>query len=177
MARVHNSHAFLIVVRYCSVGGLGAKKLHPARIRVYCMGKKRNKKGAPAEEKWVSFARMGSIRQPDDLIEGYCIPLDGKEFRLFVMEELTGTKRGYILKLMLGWGDDTTIDLQRQRKSFPEATNLMNLHIPDAWVNKGKTRRCYKYMTFGKGEQNKALALALLRTIVCELKSMKGDKQ
>ena len=60
---------------------------------------------------------------------------------------------------------------------YPQATELMKRHLPDAWVNKGKTRRCYKYIVFGHGEQNMVLALSLLKTIVDELKNKKGDKQ
>ena len=113
----------------------------------------------------------------DRLIEGYSITLDEKTFRIFVMEELTGTRRGYILKLMLGWGDDTNVDLQKNKKEYPQTTELMKRHLPDAWVNKGKTRRCYKYIVFGHGEQNKNLALSLLKTIINELDGEKGCNQ
>lgn len=118
-----------------------------------------------------------SPNRRDRLIEGYCIPLDGQEFRLFVMEERTGTKRGYILKLMLGWGNDTAVDLQRQKSQYPQAIELMKRHLPDAWVNKGKARRCYRYIVFGHGEQNKNLALTLLKTIIDELGNKKGGAQ
>ena len=112
----------------------------------------------------------------DRLIEGYEITLDGKLFRIFVMEELTGTQRGYILKLMLGWGTDTSVDLQKQKKLYPEATDLMKRHLPDAWVNKGTSIHCYKYIVFGHGEQNMQLALSLLRTIIDEFNINKRKK-
>lgn len=113
----------------------------------------------------------------DRLIDGYCVTLDNEQFRIFVMEELTGTQRGFIIKLMLGWGDDTTVDLQKQQKDYPQATELMKRHLPGAWVNKGKTRHCYKYIVFGHGEQNKELALRLLKIIIDELDGMKGHKK
>ncbi|MGX8712666.1 MAG: hypothetical protein ACSW8I_03145 [bacterium] len=113
----------------------------------------------------------------DRLVEGYSINLDGNLFHIFVMEELTGTCRGYIIKLMLGNGDNTSVDLQREKSKFPEATGIMKRHLPDAWVNKGKTRRCYKYIVFGHGEKNMQMALVLLHTIIDELGSKKGNKQ
>ena len=113
----------------------------------------------------------------DRLIEGYSVTLDGQLFNIFVMEELTGTKRGYILKLMLGLGDSTTVDLHRQKALYPQATELMRRHLPDAWVNKGKTPRCYRYIVFGHGEQNKQLALNLLRVLCDELDSKKVGRR
>ena len=107
----------------------------------------------------------------DRMVEGYSITLDDNLFHIFVMEELSGTRRGYILKLMLGNGVDTSVDLHRQKFKFPEVTELMKRHLPDAWVNKGKTRRCYRYIVFGHGKQNMQLALTLLHTIINEHKN------
>ena len=110
-----------------------------------------------------------SPNKGDRLIEGYSITLDGHLFHIFVMEEMTRTMRGYILKLMYEWGDSTTVDLDRHRARYPQTTELMRRHLPEAWVNKGKTRHCYKYIVFGHGEFNRDLALALLRHMVEEV--------
>ena len=65
------------------------KKLHPTRIREKNMGSSNNKKVAPVNEPWEPFARMESLLQRDRLIDGYCVPLDGKHFRIFVADEVT----------------------------------------------------------------------------------------
>ena len=86
-------------------------------------------------ENWEPFTRMETIWQPDKLIEGYCIPLDGKEFRIFVADERVNPQRGYFLKLMLEKGQDETICLDKQKADFPQTMKIFNSYLPHAWVN------------------------------------------
>lgn len=95
----------------------------------------------PDDEKWEEFAELKLIKQDDVLVEGYCIPLDGKQFRIFVGNEIKRGKRGYFLKIMYDWGKNTTIDFDKRRKDFPQATAIFNRYIPNAW-SKGDTYRC-----------------------------------
>ncbi|MBR1799000.1 MAG: hypothetical protein IJ761_03760 [Bacteroidales bacterium] len=105
----------------------------------------------------------------DRLIEGHCVTLDGHIFRIFVMEELTVSKRGYILKLMLDWGDSATVDLDKQGNQYPQAKRIFDSYLAGAWMNKGTRYHCYKYIVFGHGEFNRELALTLLHHIVEEI--------
>lgn len=123
----------------------------------------------PNDEKWEEFARLKLIKQDDVLVEGYCIPLDGKPFRIFVGNEVKRNARGYFLKLMYDWGCDTTIDLDKRKADFPQTTEIFISFLPKAWVNKGKTHRCYKYIIFGHGEANKHLAMSLMHSIISSI--------
>lgn len=133
------------------------------------MKKNCKKLNVSTNEKWEPLVRMGKIAQPDELIEGYCIPLDGREFRIFVADERVKPQRGYFIKLMYEWGQDETINLNKQKDDFPQTTKVFNSFLPKAWVNQGKTRRCYKYIIFGHGESNKHLALSLMHSIVASI--------
>ncbi|MCR5589358.1 MAG: hypothetical protein K6F72_07065 [Bacteroidales bacterium] len=119
----------------------------------------------PKDEEWIEFAELKQIKQDDVLVKGYCIPLDGRNFRIFVGNEVKRDERGYFLKLMYGWGRDTSIDLDKQKRDFPEATAIFRRYLPKAWA-KGRTYFSYKYIMFGKGLCNKTLALLLLQSIV-----------
>lgn len=132
---------------------------------------------APANEKWVPFARMETIKQPDELIEGYCIPLDKEEFRIFVADEKVPPRRGYFLKLMFEWGKDENINLDAQKEVFHQVTKIFEDFLPDAWINKGTTYRCYKYIMFGHGVANKHLALSLMHSIIVSIANQNGGNK
>ena len=104
----------------------------------------------------------------DQLVEGYCVPLDGKQFRILVADETTGTQKGFFLKLMYEWGKDTKVDL-REEILYPEATEIFKGYLPKSWINRGKTRHCYKYIVFGHGLANKHLALSLMHSIIASI--------
>lgn len=154
-----------------------AMMLRPTRIRVCCMKENSKKANTHVNEKWEPFARMGTIWQPDELIEGYCIPLDRRQSRIFVANEMVRPQRGYFLKLMIDKGQDVTINLDKQKAEFPQTTEIFNSFLPKAWVNKGRTRRCYKYIIFGHGETNKHLALSLMHSIVANIASQNGGNK
>lgn len=135
------------------------------------------KTNSHVNDEWKPFARMETIWQRDDLIEGYCIPLDGKQFRIFVGNEVKRDNRGYFLKLMYEWGKDETINLDKQKADFPQTTTIFNSFLPKAWVNKGRTRRCYKYIIFGHGEANKHLALSLMHSIIASIANQNGGNK
>ena len=158
-------------------GNRAGKKLHPTRIREKYMGSSNNKKVTPVNEPWEPFARMESLLQRDQLIDGYCVPLDGRHFRIFVADEVTGTRRGYFLKLMYEWGQDETINLDKQKDVFPQTTEVFKQYLPKAWVNRGKTRRCYKYIVFGKGLYNKHCALSLMHNIIADIAAISTNNK
>ena len=122
-----------------------------------------------ADGQWVPFARLETIPQPDELIEGYCIPLDGKQFRIFVADERVNNPRGYFLKLMFEWGNDTEVNLDKQQDEFPQTTKIFKSFLPKAWINRGTKRYCYKYIMFGHGLTNKHLALSLMHGIIASI--------
>ena len=157
-------------------GNRAGKKLRPTQIRGKNMGSSNNKKVTSVNESWEPFARMESLLQRDQLVDGYCVPLDGKHFRVFVANEVTGTRRGYFLKLMYEWGQDEAINLDKQKDVFPQATEIFKKYLPKAWVNRGKTRRCYKYIMFGKGLCNKHLALSLMHNIIADIVALSTNK-
>lgn len=104
----------------------------------------------------------------DQLVEGYCVPLNGKQFRIFVADEITGTQRGFFLKLMYEWGIDETVDI-RDEALYPDVSKVFKNYLPKSWVNRGKTRHCYKYIMFGHGLANKHLALSLMHGIIASI--------
>ena len=110
-----------------------------------------------------------SPNRGDRLIEGHSITLDGQLFRIFVMEELTAPQRGYILKLMFGWGNDTGVNLDKQSTLFPQTTRIFESYLPDAWENRGRDYFCYKYIVFGHGDFNREIALTLMHHILEEV--------
>ena len=123
----------------------------------------------PNDGEWTPFAKLTKIYQPDKLIEGYCIPLDGKQFRIFVADEKTNGQRGYFLKLMYMTGKEKDINLTTQQKDFPQTTSIFERYLPNSWTNKGSTYHCYKYIIFGKGLSNKHLALSLMHSIIASI--------
>jgi len=110
----------------------------------------------------------GTANENDIFIEGYKFSIDKKDFSIFVMKEATGTKRGYILKIMLGDGKDKNINIS-DTKIFPKLNSLLGVWCCGLWKNRGKTRFCYKYVVFGKGEADKQNAVTMLRIIVCSI--------
>lgn len=128
-------------------------------------------------ETWEPFARMKSIPQRDQLIEGYCVPLDNKQFRIFVADELAGTRRGYFLKLMYEWGQDEIVNFDKQKDVFPQVTEVFKKNLPNAWVNIGRTLRCYKYIMFGKGLCNKHRALSLMHNIIADIAAISTNNK
>lgn len=133
-----------------------------------------NKTNNSADGLWVPFARFTTLEpspnRNDTLVEGYCIPLDGKHFLIFVAKERENidNSRGYFLKLMYEWGNDAKVDLDKQDE-FPQAKRIFEDYLPDAWVNKGVTYHCYKYIIFGHGLTNKHLALSLMHSIIANI--------
>ena len=128
-----------------------------------------NSNKIPTIEQWEPFAQMKFLLQRDELIEGYCIPLDGKRFRIFVANELTGTQRGFFLKLMYEWGKDEEVNLVSQKDKFPQTTEIFNRYLPGSWINRGAKHRSYKYIVFGKGLNNQHLACSLMHTIIADI--------
>lgn len=133
------------------------------------MNKKNTYLNTSNDEGWAPYAKLTGIYQPDELIEGYCIPLDGKQFRIFVADEKTNGQRGYFLKLMYMTGKEKDIDLSTQQKDFPQTTSIFERYLPNSWINNGTTYHCYKYILFGKGLANKHLALSLMHSIIASI--------
>ena len=120
---------------------------------------------------------MKSIPQRDQLIEGYCVPLDNKQFRIFVADELVGTRRGYFLKLMYEWGQDEIVNFDKQKDVFPQLTEVFKKNLPNAWVNRGRTRHCYKYIMFGRGLCNKHRALSIMHNIIADIAAISTNNK
>lgn len=68
------------------------------------------------------FRKLESLRNTanagDNLIEGYQLIIDNEEFLVFVMNENTGTQRGYILKLMFQDGKNDSVNLSEKKNDF-----------------------------------------------------------
>jgi hypothetical protein len=84
------------------------------------------------------------------------------------MEELTGTKRGYVLKLMFQDGKSDSVNIN-DRERFPYANSLFDRFCNGLWENKPNAKKCYKYVVFGHGESNKIFAVTIMRNIVCDI--------
>ncbi len=104
----------------------------------------------------------------DNLIEGYSVTLDGNKFCVFVFDEITGTRRGYILKIMYGDGKNENVNLDETGK-YLEVNQIFNKYLHGLWMNQGDSRLCYKYIVFGKEEKNKFFAVTIMRQIVCDI--------
>lgn len=104
----------------------------------------------------------------DKLIEGFQLVVDNENFLIFVMDELTGTKRGYILKLMFQDGKSDSVNIN-DRERFPYANSLFDRFCNGLWDNKPNAKKCYKYVVFGYGESNKIFAVTIMRNIVCDI--------
>ena len=104
----------------------------------------------------------------DKLIEGFQLVVDNENFLIFVMDELTGTKRGYILKLMFQDGKSDSVNIN-DRERFPHANSLFDRFCNGLWDNKPNAKKCYKYVVFGYGESNKIFAVTIMRNIVCDI--------
>ncbi len=118
------------------------------------------------------FKRLENLKDTanknDQLVEGFFVTIDNEVFRIFVMDELTGSQRGYILKLMYHDGKDEQIDLHDETQ-FPQVTNLFMKYCCGLWKNQGTKRHCYKYIVFGHGRHNRVIAVTIMRQIVCDI--------
>jgi type IV secretory pathway TraG/TraD family ATPase VirD4 len=128
---------------------------------------------------WKAYRAFNDLKDTgnknDQLIEGYCVPLDGQEFRIFVLNELTGTKRGFILKIMFQLGTDYFTDI-RDRILFPQTNSIFRdaRYGRGDWKNKAKKdgRHCYKYIVYGHDEKNKEAALRMMYQIIIHIAEM-----
>lgn len=128
---------------------------------------------------WKAYCAFTDLKytgnKNDQLIEGYCVPLDGQEFRLFVLNEITGSKRGFILKIMFQLGTDYITDI-RDRTAFPQTNSIFRdtRFRRGDWKNQAKKdgRHCYKYIVFGHDEKDKEDALKLMYRIVIHIAEM-----
>lgn len=111
---------------------------------------------------------QGTANSNDRLIEGFLLVLDNEEFHIFVEDELTGSKRGYILKLMYKDGKDNLVNLNNV-KQFPQVNMIFDKFCQGLWVNQRNAKKCYKYIVFGKRVKDKIFAVTIMRHIVCDI--------
>ena len=69
---------------------------------------------------------------------------------------------------MVGNGTDRKVDLSKTKK-YSELRYIFDKWCNSLWINRGKTRHCYKYVVFGKDESHKHLAITVMRLIVCDI--------
>ena len=111
----------------------------------------------------------GTANANDGLVEGYCMTMDSEDFCIFVMDELTGTKRGYALKIMYHDGKDDSVSISDTVR-FPQVNAIFNRYCNGLWENKNSAvRKCYKYIIFGKDERDKVFAVTIMRQIVSDI--------
>lgn len=117
------------------------------------------------------FGRITNLKeshnQKEELIDGYCIPLDGEEFRVLVTKKLSGREPGYQVKVTYHWGDDIGISLDNAQL-YPQATSIFKRYRYGEWVTEDPTRRGCKSINFGPEEKDKDAALQLMNQIVKE---------
>ena len=109
-----------------------------------------------------------SLNQKAELIDGYCIPLDGEEFRVLVAKKLSGHEPGYQVKIMYHWGDDIGISLDNAQL-YPQTNDIFARYHKGEWVTEDPMHRGSKSITFGLEEKDKDAALELMHQIVKEV--------
>lgn len=111
----------------------------------------------------------GTANANDRLVEGYCMKMNTEDFCIFVMDELTGTKHGYALKIMYRDGKDDSVSINDTVR-FPQVNAIFNRYCNGLWENKNNAvRKCYKYIIFGKDEKDKVFAVTIMRQIVSDI--------
>ena len=103
----------------------------------------------------------------DPLIEGYCLTLDGEEFRVFVANETVGSRRGYFIKIMYHLGLDKTVVLGDEKR-FPQANTIFRKYCKGFWKT-GRERHGYKFVFFGTEQRNKVFAITIMRQIIGDM--------
>ena len=119
-----------------------------------------------------TFGRITSLKPPlnqnEELIDGYCIPLDGEEVRVFVARKKSGREPGYKVRIMYHWGDDIGISLDNAQL-YPQANDIFDRHRRGEWVTEDPLHRGSKSISFGMEEKDKDAALELMHQIVKEV--------
>ena len=117
------------------------------------------------------FGRITSLKESlfpkEELIDGYCIPLDGEEFRVFVTRKMIGRNPGYQVKIAYHWGDDIGISLDNAQL-YPQATTILQQYHRGEWEFENPIHRGCKHITFGPDEKDKDAAIQLMNQIVKE---------
>ena len=128
---------------------------------------------------WAPFVglKRNNMRDTNHLNEfvcGFYVPLDGEEFRIFVLNETRRESRGYILKLMYKNGriKDLDFDDAEDVKKYPQVVSVFNHYSNWSWVNMGTKYHCYKYIVFGHGNKKKSNAKKLMIEIVNYIKTL-----
>lgn len=133
---------------------------------------KRNKKDNVSDY-WSPFATFSSINHAYHngltiSVPGYCIPLNGEQYRIFVAKwERKSSQKilvDYICKLMYEWGTDHNIDIDDN----PDAVQIFNTHTNVRW-GKNNDIKSYKYVKFG---EDKGTAIEFMNQIIKEVKNL-----
>jgi hypothetical protein len=110
----------------------------------------------------------GTANAGDRLVEGYCVKLDNEDFNIFVMDEMTGSRRGFSLKIMYKDGTDNHVNIS-DKAHFPQVYSILNRYCTGMWKNRPNAKKCYRYVVFGKEEVCKIFAIVILRQIVLDI--------
>ncbi|MBO4599355.1 MAG: hypothetical protein J5641_01320 [Bacteroidales bacterium] len=121
----------------------------------------------PTIERLTSL--KGPLSQTDELIEGYCFPMDGEDFRVYVAKRVVGPHPGYNLNITCHWGDDIGISLDNANL-YPQANAILNKFNQGEWFNADPLRRASKSLRFGMEEKDKDAAIEMMHQIIKEVK-------
>lgn len=124
-------------------------------------------------QSWIPYAALTKEDMKDtnhfnEFKCGFYVPLNGEEFRLFVLNETLREARGYMLKLMYKNGRvrNFNFDTLQDMVNYPHVIAVFNNFNSWTWINKGTWYHCYKYVEFGHGKDREQLAINLMNRIV-----------